>query len=304
MNRKAMTVAIVCVLAGFGAGLLIGSIFLPKPVRSSEGEAAPDAYQSKPSSSLAISSTKLPPVPGRTFTNASHVPSDNAVPAGAHPTTVADLEAALHSTHSRWDLDKIYQVLDGLDTNQFSQALAASLKSTSSMTKYTAVYAIAARWGVIDPQGAIAFAQTLGNSSERMQVISGIVSGWADTDSSAAIGWAKQLPAGQIRNQAFNAIASAIGAQDPHAALALMADIPAGQSRQNMIYPLFGQWANQSPADAAAAALQLSGRDRDQALSTIANTWGAKDINAALAWANGLAAGNGRNQAIQGALRV
>jgi hypothetical protein len=146
MNRKAMTVATVCVVAGFGAGLLIGSVFLPKPVKPSEGEAAPDALQAKPSISFPISSAKLPPVPGRTSTNASHAATDNAVPAGAHPTTVADLEAALHSTHSRWDLGKIHQVLDGLDTNQFRQALAASLKSTSSMTKYTAVYAIAARW--------------------------------------------------------------------------------------------------------------------------------------------------------------
>src|ERR1017187_6674802 len=262
MNRKSVTVAIACAVAGFGAGLLIGSVFLPKPLKRSESEATLGALQPKPSTSFAISSAKLPPVPARASTNASHAATDYAMPAGAHPTTVADLEAALHSTHSRWDLSKLYQVLDGLDTNQFSQALAASLKSTSSTTKYTAIYAIADRWGAIDPQGAIAFAQALGNSSERTQVISGIVSGWADTDSSAAIGWAKQLPAGQIRNQAFNAIASAIGAQDPHAALALMADIPAGQSRQNMIYPLFGEWANQSPMDAAAA-LQLSGRDRD-----------------------------------------
>ena len=59
-----------------------------------------------------------------------------------------------------------------------------------------------------------------------------------------------------------------------------------------------------NPSDAAAAALQLSGRDRDQEVGTIAYAWANQDMDAAFAWATGLPAGNTRNQAIQGALRA
>ena len=212
MNRRVVTAIIIGALVCFGAGLLIGSVFLRKQVKETEGAGTPGALQPG-SFSFTTSSDRAA---ANVSTNAKLTSQ------GAPPTTVADLEAAIHSKRSRWDLGKIYQVVDGLDTNQFAQAIAVCLKSTDQMTKYTAVHALAARWGEIDPQAALAYAQTVGNVGERIQVISGIVSGWAENDPSAAIAWAKQLPAGQTKNQALNAIASAVGTQDPHAIIALL----------------------------------------------------------------------------------
>ena len=89
MNQKAVSVAIVCALAGLGAGLLIASLFLPKSLKHSEGGGATEAQQSKPSISYPVSSVKLPFVPARVATNASRAASDDAALANAHPTTLA-----------------------------------------------------------------------------------------------------------------------------------------------------------------------------------------------------------------------
>ena len=139
---------------------------------------------------------------------------------------MTDLEAALRATRVGWGANqnfrKIYAIVDGLDTNQFGAAITACLKSSNWGTKGVAIQDIGARWGRIDPQGALAFAQNLPSASQRNQVIGAILSGWAENDPDAATAWAKQQPDGQARNQALSAVAGLVAAQDPQAGLALM----------------------------------------------------------------------------------
>ena len=77
-----------------------------------------------------------------------------------------------------------------------------------------------------------------------------------------------------------------------------MESLPAGLPRHNNLYLMFSQWANHSPTEAAAAALQLSGSDRNRVISVIAEAWANQDPEAAYAWVNNLPAGTARNEAI------
>src|SRR5207249_1632874 len=131
----------------------------------------------------------------------------NVAPTRAQTGSLADFEAALHNTRSRWHLGSLYRALDGLDPSQYRDAVNACLTATDSMARYAGLYAVGARWGQTDPQEALAFCQTLGNTLQRAQVIASVLGGWAEKDPSAAMSYAKQLPLGQTRNQAISAVA-------------------------------------------------------------------------------------------------
>src|ERR1017187_658256 len=274
MNRNAVIVAAIIALACLGVGFFSGAIFFHRaPANTANPSPEPGAPGSTSfTSGLKLSASRDATSMGATSNAAS---GTNAVPTGQ--STVADLKAALRAARNRWDLGKIYQVLDSLGTNQFREAIGMCLKNNTTLGRYAAIYTLTARWGRIDPQGAIAFAQTLSNFNQRNQVIAGVLSGWAENDSVAATAWAKQLPVGRTRDQAFGAIASTLSVVNPQAAITLMNSLPAGQSRQTALYQLFSGWASQSPVAAAAAALQLSGRDRDQAAGSIAYAWANQD---------------------------
>lgn len=255
MNWKTTGITIVAASVCFGGGLLTGSILFQKlgPSQQSETVAPNPSESALP---LSTSPTEL---------STAHVPaapsSSNGVlgaistPQKEKSASVADLEAALRSARSRWDLGKIYQAMDALDADQFGEAISTCLKAVDSFSKSMVLQALGSRWGRTDPQGALAFAETLANSPQRIQLMASIMFGWTEKDSNAALDWAKQLPAGQAKNQALSAIASSLATQNPRAAVALMDSLPANRARQGMINPVFNEWANRSPVEAAAAAL-------------------------------------------------
>lgn len=65
------------------------------------------------------------------------------------------------------------------------------------------------------------------------------------------------------------------------------------------VHGIFYAWAQTDPAGAAAKAMQLPGRERDQALSSIAAQWATKDVNGALAWVQGLPESNAKRNAVR-----
>ena len=180
MNRKAVTAACFVGLVCFGIGLFSGSIFLHRSATNTAGPSfgpgASDTTSSvsglKPSTSRDVASMSA---------TSDAMNASNAVPISQ--STMADLKAALRASRNRWDFGKIYQVLDGLGTNQFSEAISLCLKNNDSMGRYAAIFTLAARWGRIDPQSALAFAQTISNFSQRNLVIANVLSGWAENDS-------------------------------------------------------------------------------------------------------------------------
>src|ERR1017187_4841907 len=277
MKRNAVIVPAVAALTCLGVGFFSGAILFD---RATTNTANPSLEPGTPASASSASGLKLSTsrnVASMSATSDAASTTNTVLTSQSTQSTMADLEVALRGSRNHWDFGKIYQVLDSLGTNQFREAIGMCLKNNTTLGRYAAIYTLTARWGRIDPQGAIAFAQTLSNFNQRNQVIAGVLSGWAENDSVAATAWAKQLPVGRTRDQAFGAIASTLSVVNPQAAITLMNSLPAGQSRQTALYQLFSGWASQSPVTAAAAALQLSGRDRDQAAGSIAYAWANQD---------------------------
>ena len=83
----------------------------------------------------------------------------------------------------------------------------------------------------------------------------------------------------------------------------MLNEVPAGPARQELLNQLFDAWAKHSPADAAAAALQLTGAAREQVISGVAATWATRDAAAAFTWATSLPPNAMRDEVVQGVLR-
>ena len=159
------------------------------------------------------------------------------------------------------------------------------------------------RWAELDPQAAIAYAQTLPAGTARNWAMTSAVGGWAEHDATAATAWVQQLPAGPARDQAMQTIVSALADKDPQAALAFLQNLPAGRNRQNLYWPIFSRWTMTDPVAAAERAMQMpGGANRDTALQVVGSNWANQDPEAAFAWANTLPAGQGRNNALQNIL--
>ena len=147
----------------------------------------------------------------------------------------------------------------------------------------------------------MAFAQTWDNASQRPLVIAGILSGWVENNPEAAIAYAKSLPDGQGKSDALAAVAGTIAFDNPQSAFDLIKNLSPGYLQTRLIWPIFSQWADRSPSDAAAAALQIPANGF-QAAGVVANVWAIKDFDAAYAWAASLPPGGMRDEAIKRAM--
>ena len=215
MKRK----VVIAVLIGFGAGLLSGSFVFPR----NTGDIG---IAFKPTEPAPASPTKT------TTAHAAVSPGNGAATTAAArakaATTPRDLEAFLGAGGMRRDLRRLEEILDGLPTNQLSEAIAICLKSTDSFCQYEATYEIATGWGEIDPQSALTFAQTFNDNAQRSQIMEGVMSGWVEQDPNTAIAFARQLPYGQLRNETVGVTAEAVATQNPQAAVALATSLPVG----------------------------------------------------------------------------
>jgi len=263
MNWKAAIVAVVC----FATGLLAGSVFFRGSSTRSQSEPLKQASASKVPVSQFDSPTTPSSVPGSTHPSVESA-GTNTTLSRKQTGSLADFEAALRNTRSRWDLGALYRALDGLDPSQYRDAMNACLKATDSMSRYAGLNAIGARWGQTDPQKALAFVDSLSNSSHRLAIIGSIVYGWAETDTLAAVAWTQQLPTGALKTAALHAVASSFAARDPAAAAAYFLGLPADS-------------------------------ERDALLTAVAKTWTMQDVNAARAWARTLPEDTTRMQVMQ-----
>lgn len=92
---------------------------------------------------------------------------------------------------------------------------------------------------------------------------------WAGRTASDAVAWVRALPAGEVRGRLIASALFAVAQREPVRALAWAAEL-------------------------------TDGRERWLLHTAIAQTWVAVDARAALAWANGLPAGDGREAAFAG----
>ncbi|WP_193213995.1 hypothetical protein [Luteolibacter marinus] len=187
---------------------------------------------------------------------------------------------------------------------------------------------IAAEWAKLDPDAALAWANTLDGrdkSSALNSVISEIASSdpskaaqvaatmsgddqvraygeiaskWASSDFSAAEAWIQSLPA-DARDRAMSEALQSLAATDPEGAAAKLANIPAGNDRDRALSDIAGAWARTDPASAAAWVAQQNPEDPDDAVRSVVSTWANQDSAATLNWINSQPQGELRDEATQ-----
>src|SRR5579871_537995 len=129
MNRKAVVTVFIVGLVCFALGLVGGSILFHRSAENSVTTQFAGASKSGAESlSRALDSSASPRGALETATSsAAGAAATNAI--SGKQSDIAELKAALNFARGRWDLGKLYQVMDSLSTNEFPEAIAACLKS-------------------------------------------------------------------------------------------------------------------------------------------------------------------------------
>lgn len=194
----------------------------------------------------------------------------------------------------------------------------------------TAVGTVAASWGKADPQAALAWAQTLPDSSSPA-ALNAVVTAWAkgdpgaaaayvqkSTDSSvylsadpsiaqslaatspqAALAFSNSLPAGEAKNQALNNVIVTIAKTDFTTAWQEAVTLPADGNRDTVMDNLVVVQAKKDPAQAATL-IPLFPDAAGQAAATtaLAAVWVKQDPQAFTVWLDSLPVGSARDAAI------
>jgi hypothetical protein len=153
-------------------------------------------------------------------------------------------------------------------------AMASELEGENRRRALSAIFA---EWSSVDPERAMAEAQTLTTTEERSLATNQVIARWADHDLAAAVAWVKRLPP----------------PGDPGSIDVLVSPLEI----------LLEKWTAQMPIDAARYLVSLpDGPRRIHMLSTTAGQWAQQHPREALTWAAGLAADFDRTVALGGVL--
>lgn len=198
----------------------------------------------------------------------------------------------------------------GMDASQL-EAEAAKLDQMPMAQRMMASFLLFGRWGEIDPQGALAFSNTMGFGGAFVRPT--ILQSWASTDPENAAKYFSENPR-EFAMMGFGpggggpgggdsgagTIAAEWAKLDPDAALA-WANTLSGRDKGSALNAVIGEMASKDPNKAVAVAATLSGDEQTRAYSEIAEKWGLKDFAAAEAWINSLPA-EARDRAMASAL--
>jgi hypothetical protein len=198
----------------------------------------------------------------------------------------------------------------GMDASQL-EAEAAKLDQLPMAQRIMASFLLFGRWGEIDPQGALAFSNTMGFGGAFVRPT--ILQSWASSDPENAAKYFSENPR-EFAMMGFgpggggpgggDSGASVIALEwaklDPDAALA-WANTLSGRDKGAALNAVLGEMASKDPQKAVAVAATLSGDEQTRAYSEIAEKWGLKDFAAAEAWINTLPA-EARDRAMASAL--
>lgn len=142
---------------------------------------------------------------------------------------------------------------------------------------------IAAEWAKLDPQAALAWANTLTNERDKSGALSSVVREIAAKDPSKAAEVAATLT-GDDQTRAYREIAGQWGSSDFAAAKAWINGLPA-EARDQAMAAALSSFASTDPAKAAGEVSSLAaGRDRDRAVESVAEAWARTDPASAAAW--------------------
>lgn len=205
-------------------------------------------------------------------------------------------------------LQSLLDYYAGLDPDQF-ELEAEKIDDLPFSERMIASYLLFSRWAEIDPEAALAYANTMGRGG--FMVRPTILQSWASTDPRGAARYYEDNPRefmmmGGFRGRdgggnAAGQIAAEWAKQNPQEALEWAQGLE-GRDADAAVGSIFRQLAGEDPARAAQLAAGLTDEQREGAYRSIAREWGGKDFAATEAWLNTLPAGE-RDAAMAEAVR-
>ncbi len=194
-------------------------------------------------------------------------------------------------------------------TKEQLESEAAKLEDLPMAQRMMASFLLFGRWGEVDPQGALAYAKTMGMGG--MFVRPTILQSWASADPVNAAKYFSENPREFAQMGGFGrgpgggeSGASVIAAEwaklDPEAALD-WANTLQGNDKNSALNSVISEMATKDPMKAAAVAATMEGDDQARAYGEIAGKWASTDFAAAEAWIQTLPA-EARDRAMSDAL--
>ncbi len=218
-------------------------------------------------------------------------PSANAG-SSASSKNVRDVKSALAEPGQLSRMQALMDLYNGMGADQLKDA-AEKLDQLSGAERMMASFLLFGRWGEVDPQGALAYANTQGMGGAFARPT--ILQSWASTDPVGAAKYFSEHP-NELRggfggpggggfggNDGAGVIAAEWAKLDPKAALEWAKGLNGGDKRA-ALNSVIGQMASKNPAEAATVAASLDADDQPRAFGEIAGKWASTDFVAAQAW--------------------
>ena len=234
----------------------------------------------------------------------------------------------------RGRMEVLMQRVDGMNDREVLAALKGIRHHPDSPDKAMAQQMMLARYGELDPETALTYAQTLVGDEYReatstimtawtnrdpfaaaahytenlddfgiidanQKAVAGVIAEeWARSDSESALDWATELPP-EVSGEVYGRVAAELVRHDPARAVAALDTLEPGFERTEMLESLVDQWAYQDPRSAADWMLaNTSGDDQLRATTSLMNAWMDANPMEASQWLGNLSDGPVKDNAI------
>lgn len=163
----------------------------------------------------------------------------------------------------------------------------AWLGNQDMMTRGFGTVTVLASLASKDPQQAAKFFNDPDNPILKMPRVGsfaaiGVAREWSRNDPEGALAWAKSLPE-DTRGGAYTGLIGGQLAQDPLAATKTASELPPGEERERLMGNIAESWGTKDPQAALKWADSLEGEEKTEATKKALNGWANKDPKAAAA---------------------
>lgn len=285
--NKVQTSLLVAFVAG-GLGFTLGKMTSKAPEKevSVSGEGQPTVGHP-------ASMTANPPV--GTEDTARQVQQTSTSPSSVEPLTLASLKEEIEAIQSSgWmgmrGMRRASQLADRLAQSDLAR-LAVEVTSQPPGTDYMmGLHYVMNAYAEQDPEGAWRLAISLPLGPMRQAAMNAAASGIAGKDPKRAIELAESITNQQEQSQIRMMAVAQLAAKDPREALNLYrsGNMATGQRFDGTISMIFNQWARRDLEGAKAAALELTGQQQEQAMSSLLTSFTQTDPKAAWEYAKTL----------------
>ena len=282
--KNTATIGIAALLAGAAGGYLAGRAGAP----------AADTTESAAKAALETKTTRA---------------GGSASAGGEAAKRLRSVEDVMREPGQLARMQALMELYAGMDAAQL-EAEAGKLDGMPMAQRLMASFLLFGRWGEVDPQGALAFANTMGFQGAFVRPT--VLQSWASVDPENAAKYFSENPrefammgfgpgrGGPGGDSGASVIAAEWAKLDPDAALA-WANGLSGRDKSSALNSVIAEMATKDPTKAAQVAATLTGDDQARAYSEIAAKWSATDFAAAEAWIATLPA-ESRDRAMASAL--